>query len=423
MWFIHKKSTLYPQAGKGAFARFSRLLGAEKDSFKKVIHRRQLFLRLHDCAHGEGDVDALLAVAARQCLDEFVLQQELIDEAARAQHDVELDGGVAEGVEAHDGIALDAVIERRHDLVRHLKCHALHLVEVARIADADGNGNGDFLRRHVVVRENGGCELLVRHDDRVAAQCLHRREAEVDVGDLALLRRRDTHIVADADLAREDELQPRENVRQRLLHTEGERRAADAHRREDRRDGDARILQDDEHAHGIDDARKDGGQERRLRQRRAARARLHLDESRDRARSDARQREDDDAEEDVGKELRDRREEVDGLDRPVDADAHAPRDGHAAQRMDEDRPRRVLADRDPLTNLPVDELVEEYADRQRREHDARRHEQEIRQLMPCQLLKFHKKGQNLSSSSMWIGRAGKAPAWQAMPDLSPKFCG
>ena len=66
LWFIHKKSTLYPQAGKGAFARFSRLLGAEKDSFKKVMHRRQLFLRLHDCAHGEGDVDALLAVAACQ---------------------------------------------------------------------------------------------------------------------------------------------------------------------------------------------------------------------------------------------------------------------------------------------------------------------------------------------------------------------
>ena len=35
LWFIHKKSTLYPQVGKGAFARFSRLLGAEKNSFKK----------------------------------------------------------------------------------------------------------------------------------------------------------------------------------------------------------------------------------------------------------------------------------------------------------------------------------------------------------------------------------------------------
>ena len=35
LWFIHKKSTLYPQVGKGAFARFSRLSGAEKNSFKK----------------------------------------------------------------------------------------------------------------------------------------------------------------------------------------------------------------------------------------------------------------------------------------------------------------------------------------------------------------------------------------------------
>ncbi|EJU30637.1 hypothetical protein HMPREF1153_0973 [Selenomonas sp. CM52] len=43
--------------------------------------------------------------------------------------------------------------------------------------------------------------------------------------------------------------------------------------------------------------------------------------------------------------------------------------------------------------------------------------------MPCQLLKFHKKGQNLSSSSMWISRAGKALAWQAVPGLSPKICG
>ena len=315
------------------------------------------------------------------------------------------------------------MVEGFHDLVRHLKGHALHLVEVARIADADGNGDGDFLRGHIVVRENGRCKLLVRHDDRVAAQGLHRREAEVDVGDLAFLARRYAHIVADANLAREDELQSREDVRQRLLHTEGESRAADAHRREDRRDGDARVLQDDEHAHGVDDARKNRGQERRLRQSRAARARLHLDESRDRARSDARQREDDDAEEDVGEELRDRRENVDGLDRPVNAHAQAPRDGHAAQRMNEDRPRRILADRDPLANLTVDELVEEYAGRQRREHDARRHEQEIGHLMPCQLLKFHKKGQNLSSSSMWISRAGKVSARQAMQGLSPKICG
>ena len=36
LWFIHKKSTLYPQAGKGAFARFSRLLARRKILSKKL---------------------------------------------------------------------------------------------------------------------------------------------------------------------------------------------------------------------------------------------------------------------------------------------------------------------------------------------------------------------------------------------------
>ena len=167
--FYPQEKPLLSTRKKGLHLRFFKAYATEKDSLEKVMHRQPLLLRLYDCAHGERNIDALLAVTARQSLDELVLQEELVDETARAQHDIEFDGRVAEGVEAHDGIALNAVIEGFHDLVRHRKGHPLHLVEIARIADADGDGDGDFLRGHVVVREDGGCELLVRHDDCVAA--------------------------------------------------------------------------------------------------------------------------------------------------------------------------------------------------------------------------------------------------------------
>ena len=61
-------------------------------------------------------------------------------------------------------------------------------------------------------------------------------------------------------------MQAREDIRERLLQREGDGHAADAHGREDRRDGDAVVLQHDEHAHGVDDDREDRREQRRLRQ-------------------------------------------------------------------------------------------------------------------------------------------------------------
>ena len=57
-----------------------------------------------------------------------------------------------------------------------------------------------------------------------------------------------------------------EDVRERLLQSKGDRHTADTGGREDGRDGDAVVLEDDEDAHDVDDADEDVVEQRGLRE-------------------------------------------------------------------------------------------------------------------------------------------------------------
>ena len=84
------------------------------------------------------DVDALLAVAARERFDEFVFQEELVVEVAAVQDDVEVDARLAEGGEAHERRLLYLAVDARDDFIGDLERDLFHEVEVAVVGDADG---------------------------------------------------------------------------------------------------------------------------------------------------------------------------------------------------------------------------------------------------------------------------------------------
>ena len=177
-------------------------------------------------------------------------------------------------------------------------------------------------------------------------------------------------------------MQAREDIRERLLQREGDGHTTDTHGGEDRGNRDAVVLEHDEHAHRVDDDVEDRVEQRRLRQLLLGALDVQRDEAVDRAGCDARDREDDDGEEDVGEEACQRLDDVDRVDDPVKADDEAERDGNAAQRVDEDVEPRVLVDVQVILDAAVDEFVEHDANRQRCCEDADRDEEHLHQMCP-----------------------------------------
>ncbi len=77
------------------------------------------------------DVDAFLAVAARERFDEFVFQEELVVEVAAVQDDVEVDARLAESGEAHERRLFHLAVDACEDFVGHLERDLFYKVEVA----------------------------------------------------------------------------------------------------------------------------------------------------------------------------------------------------------------------------------------------------------------------------------------------------
>ena len=84
---------------------------------RHALHASRLFvaIRAKDGTDGEGDVDVFCAVALGQGFDKFVLELGAIREAPGVEDDVEIDGGIAEGVEVHGGRLDSGAFEAFHD--------------------------------------------------------------------------------------------------------------------------------------------------------------------------------------------------------------------------------------------------------------------------------------------------------------------
>lgn len=110
------------------------------------------------------------------------------------------------------------------------------------------------------------------------------------------------------------------DIRERLLQSEGDGHTTNTHGSEDRGNGDAVILQDDEDAHRVDDDIEDGVQKGRLWQFLAGMFDVQRDEAIDGAGGNARDGKHDDREEDVGEQACQRLDDVNRIDNPVEAD-------------------------------------------------------------------------------------------------------
>ena len=171
-------------------------------------------------------------------------------------------------------------------------------------------------------------------------------------------------------------MQPREDVGERLLQGEGDRHAADASGREDGRDGDAVVLEDDEDTHDVDDADEDVVEQRGLREILVRPLKVHGDDAVHRTRKDTRDGDDVAREEQIGQHFRQGRRDLDGIDRPVEADDEAEEDRHAVHGADKDVFPRALIDRKVMVDVAADEAVGDDADRECAEDDAGRDEKE-----------------------------------------------
>ncbi len=156
-----------------------------------------------------------------EALDELVLDEILRHVVARPQDHGELNARVAEGVVADERREPGhAALDLPHHLAPHVHRDALDVPEIRPVAHADleqdrllGVGEGE-------VRGDGGGELRVRDDRQVVRQLADGRVAPGDVLHVPFLARTEPDEVSRAHLAGEENVNPGEQVGQRVLQGE-----------------------------------------------------------------------------------------------------------------------------------------------------------------------------------------------------------
>lgn len=226
---------------------------------------------------------------------------------------------------------------------------------------------------------------MVWHDNDIAGTGKNRGEAPGDIGYAPFFAAAQPNVVVQAQLAGENQMQAGENIREGLLQAQSHGHTANAQGSHDRCDGDAVILQHDQHAHGIDDDVDDVVQQRGLRQGFAAFLSMDVDHSGQCTCNDTGQGIDDDGEQDVGKQAGQGLADVNGVDGPIDADAEAPGERHAAQCMDEYVLQRVRSEVQAAADAAVDEFVQEDADDQRGTQHAGREKKHLKKMGPVDI--------------------------------------
>ena len=186
----------------------------------------------------------------------------------------------------------NAARNRAHHVGDHFLRHGLDLVQVARVIDGDRHQDRHLVLRPVVVGHDRLRHLRVRDDDHVVWDLTDRGVAPVDVDDVPLLAGLQRDIISDLDLARRQQMDPGEQVRQRVLKRQRDRQTTDAQRGQDRRDRDAERLQQDQEADDVDEQPAHCDEDRTGLHHSGRAQRIHLDRVGGDARSDHRRRQD-----------------------------------------------------------------------------------------------------------------------------------
>ena len=93
----------------------------------------------------------------------------------------------------------------------------------------------------MIVRHDRLRELRVRYDDDVVRQQANTGRPPVEIGDVTFGAAFELEVVADPDLAGHAQEHAGKEIRQRILQRERHRQAADAERREVRRNLETKI--------------------------------------------------------------------------------------------------------------------------------------------------------------------------------------
>ena len=242
-------------------------------------------------------------------------------EAAGMHDDIEVDAGFSKRMEAYDWWNLDTLIYLFNHGPGYFQRDALDLIQIAVIGDSDGNLDGDIAAGHAVIGDIGRSNLLIWDDDHVAVTGRdNSREAPGNIGYAAFLACAQADIVTQSELLGQDQVQPREDIRQCFLEGEGYGHTTNSQSGEDWCNRYAIVLQYDQNTHCVDDAIDDGIEQSGLWHLFLRMLDLHINDAIDCTGNYPGNGEDDNREQDVGKDLDQRFDDVNRIDDPVQAD-------------------------------------------------------------------------------------------------------
>src|SRR5437867_2801739 len=196
-----------------------------------------------------GDHDPLVPVPPVQALDELVLDEILRHVLLPAQGHRELNRGVAERVVTDGRREVPyPPLDLLHDLPPHLDGHDLDFSQIRVVAHADVELHRLLGIGQAEIGGDGRSELGVRNDREIVRQLADRGVAPGDVLDVALLPRAKPNEVTRSHLARQEDVDPGEEIREGILQRQSDRQPADSEGGEERRAGNAEPLEDDKGA-------------------------------------------------------------------------------------------------------------------------------------------------------------------------------
>src|SRR5438132_3231734 len=212
-----------------------------------------------DSPYLNGDPYPLGAEASEDPLAQLVLHQELVGERLHVAEQREVQRELAEaGDEPRRRFGLGH--EPRHIIhgPRGLFFEdSLHQVRIDAVVDRDADRQHQPRLRHVVVRDHRLGYAFVGNGDHDVLEHAHAGRSPADVHHVALDGVGDLHVVADADRLVGEQMDAREEIRERVLQGERDRETAHAERREDGRDLDAERAQQYEEPDDEDEAAND----------------------------------------------------------------------------------------------------------------------------------------------------------------------
>ena len=148
-----------------------------------------------------GDIDSLFAISFGECFDEFMADDELMVKTAGMHEYIEIDAGLAKGVEAYRRFDCYVFIDFLQSFFCDFDGYAFDQIEIAAIGNADGDFDDDVTVRHTEIGNNGGSDFLVWNDDHIGVAGRHNsREAPSDVSNASLFPCAETDGVADTQL-------------------------------------------------------------------------------------------------------------------------------------------------------------------------------------------------------------------------------